>query len=190
MIRDLAPWMHVMDAISDVEFATERLINTPVASIAHISEFLSRQLDPWAYFCCGPRGRYLNRLMDTPLPKVAMTDWLLHHLQIKGFLHWGYNYWYRSQTRQLIDPFQTSDALAWPGWAHGDPFVVYPGEKGPVDSIRWEVFAQSLQDYQLLQTLGVAPDAPLLRDLHDFQDFPKSATWRTEARRKLLRKHC
>ena len=39
----------------------------------------------------------------------------------------------------------------------GDPFVVYPGPDGPVDSLRWEVFAASLQDYALLQEAGVRP---------------------------------
>ena len=26
----------------------------------------------WAYFCCSPRGRYVQRLLDTPLHKTRM----------------------------------------------------------------------------------------------------------------------
>ena len=77
----------------------------------------------------------------------------------------------------MIDPFTVSDGLKWPGWAHGDTFVVYPGPDGPIDSIRWEVFAESLQEYALLQTLGVDPDDPLLSEMQDFENFPRDPDW-------------
>ncbi|MCW5854144.1 MAG: DUF4091 domain-containing protein, partial [Anaerolineae bacterium] len=134
------------------------------------------------YVCCSPRGRYLNRLLDTPLTKIRLSGWLFYRLGARGFLHWGYNYWYRRQTTELIDPYTVNDAHAWPGWAAGDPFVVYPGPDGPIDSLRWEVFAASLQDYALLQAAGLAPDVPLLADIHDYAEFPRDADW-IEARR-------
>jgi hypothetical protein len=65
--------------------------------------------------------------------------------------------------------------------------VVYPGPAGPLDSLRWEVFAESLQDYQLLQTLGLPRDHELLAPLRGFDDFPKRESWRTRARRELFR---
>lgn len=186
MLRELAPWMNVMDALSDIEFARRGLTDMPIPSIRTALQFAREDIPSWAYFCCGPRGRYLNRLLDTPLAKIRMSGWLFYRFGFKGFLHWGYNYWYKRQTRQMIDPFTVSDGLAWPGWAHGDTFVVYPGPDGPIDSIRWEVFAESLQDYALLQTLGVDPNARLLSGLKDFDDFPKSEAWHRAARRKLL----
>ena len=79
-----------------------------------------------------------------------------------------------------------TDGLARPGWAYGDTFQVYPGPDGPIDSIRWEVFAESLQDYALLQTLGVDRDGRRLSVLRDFDDFPKERGWVDRARRKLL----
>jgi hypothetical protein len=69
---------------------------------------------------------------------------------------------------------------------YGDAFVVYPGPTGPIDSIRWEVFAESLQDYALLQSADVRPDDPLLAPLKDYADFPKSVEWIAEARRAVL----
>jgi len=101
-------------------------------------------------------------------------------------LHWGYNYWHKSQTRQLIDPFTEQAGMAWPGWAYGDPFVVYPGPDGPIDSLRWEVFAESLQDYALLQSLGVSRDDARLAGLNDYDDFPKSVEWIATTRDHLL----
>jgi len=186
MLRDLAPWMRVMDALSDIDFARQGLTDTPIPSIRTALDFVSEAIPCWCYYACGPRGRFLNRLLDTPLTKIAMHGFLFYRWAFRGFLHWGYNYWYQSQTRNLVDPFNTQDGLRWPGWAYGDPFQVYPGPDGPIDSIRWEVFGESLQDYTLLQKLKVSRDDKLLASIRSFEDFPKTATWRDAARAKLF----
>ena len=64
--------------------------------------------------------------------------------------------------------------------------MVYPGPEGPIDSLRWEVFAEGLHDYALLQSAGVRPDDPLLAGIKDYADFPKSADWIAEAPRAVL----
>jgi hypothetical protein len=186
MLRELAPWMKVTDALSDVHFGQQGLTDIPVPVTSAARDYAAAGIPAWVYFCCGPRGRYLNRLMDTPPAKIRAAGWLFYKLQAQGFLHWGYNYWYRSQTQQLIDPFTEQSGAAWPGWAYGDTFVVYPGADGPVDSLRWELFAESLQDYALLQTLNVSRQDPLLAALKDYDDFPKNPDWIGEVRRRLL----
>jgi hypothetical protein len=117
-----------------------------------------------------------------------MLGWLFYRNRARGFLHWGYNYWYRSQTRELINPYQVLDGHWWPNWAYGDPFLVYPGEDGPVDSLRWEVFAEGLQDYALLQTAGVDPDDASLAAIQDYAEFPRDEGWIAERRSELLSK--
>ena len=188
MLRELAPWMKVMDALSEVDFARKGLVDMPVTVINTIREFIAEEIPCWAYFCCVPRGKYLNRLMDTPLSKIRMSGWLFYRTGVLGFLHWGYNYWYRRQTRQLIDPFTVNDAHAAPNWAYGDTFMVYPGRDGPIDSVRWEVFAESLQDYALLQTIGLERNDGLLADIRGYDDFPFSPGWMSAARRKIFRR--
>ena len=186
MLRELAPWMTFMDALSDIRFGRMKLTDVPVPSVRTAKQFVDEGIPCWCYFCCGPRGRHVNRLLDTPPAKTRMCGWLFYRFGVGGFLHWGYNYWYESQTRRLIDPFTVTDGLRWPGWAYGDTFQVYPGPDGPIDSIRWELFAESLRDYALLQTLGVERDGRLLSKLKDFNDFPKDAQWIRRARRELL----
>ena len=189
LLRELAPWLKVMDALSELSFAEQGLTDMPVPSISTALDFVAKGIPCWCYYCCGPRGKSLNRLLDTPLPKLAMHGFLFYRWPFRGFLHWGYNYWCKSQTRQLVDPYTVQDGLAWErGWAYGDTFLVYPGAAGPVDSLRWEIFGESLQDYRLLQTLGVARDDRLLAPLRSFNDFPKTAAWRRAARAKLLRR--
>ena len=189
LLAELAPWMKVMDALSDIRFARETLTDLPIPSIQVALDFLKEGIPCACYYCCGPRGRFLNRLLDTPLAKIAMHGFLFYRWPFRGFLHWGYNYWYESQTRRLINPFFIQNGLRWArGWAYGDPFLVYPGTEGPVDSIRWEIFAESLQDYRLLQTLDVSRDDPLFQPIRSFETFPKEAAWRRDQRARLFRK--
>jgi hypothetical protein len=115
-----------------------------------------------------------------------MTGFLLYRSGAHGFLHWAVNYWYRTQTAELIDPFQVADAHRWPEWPYGDPFVVYPGPDGPLDSIRWEVIAEGLQDFALLQAAGVDRDDPLLGEIKDFAEFPRDPDWITRTRKEPL----
>ena len=187
MMRELAPWMKFMDALSQISFANEGLIDMPIPSIETAVDFQKAGYPAWCYFCCGPRGKYLNRLMDTPLPKIKMSGWLFYRLKSKGFLHWGYNYWYQSQTRTMIDPFTEQSGMAWPGWAYGDTFMVYPGPAGPIDSLRWEVFAESLQDLALLQASGINPDDPSLGDIVNYHQFPKTEEWVTQQHLAVLK---
>ena len=60
--------------------------------------------------------------------------------------------------------------------------------EGPLESIRGQVFAESLQDLALLQTLGVDPQDPLLSPLVDFDDYPKDEAWQQQARQTLLKR--
>jgi len=186
MMNELAPQMKFMDALSDIEFARKGLVDIPIPSISTAIDFVKEGHCSWAYFCGGPRGEYLQRLIDTPLPKIRMSGWLLYRHGAKGFLHWGYNYWHVSQTRTLLNPFEEQSGDAWPDWAYGDTFVVYPGKDGPIDSIRWEVFADSLQDLALLQAIGVNRSDKALASLRSYAKFPKSADWILKARKEML----
>ena len=186
LLSELAPWLKVMDALSEIEFAKAGLTDLPVPSIQTALSFHQAGIPAWCYYCCGPRGKFLNRLLDTPLAKIGMHGLLFYRWPFQGFLHWGYNYWQKSQTRDLLDPFHVQDGTSWPNWAFGDTFVVYPGPAGPIDSIRWEIFAESLQDYQILQTLNIRRDDPLLEAIKSFEEFPKHASWRRAIRARLL----
>ncbi|MEW6750673.1 MAG: DUF4091 domain-containing protein [Candidatus Latescibacterota bacterium] len=187
LLAELAPWMRTMDALTDITYGRKRLTDMPIPSIRTALDFVAEDIPCWCYYCCGPRGRFVQRLLDTPLPKIRMNGWLFYRWPFQGFLHWGYNYWYRSQTRELIDVFAEQDGLRWPGWAYGDTCLVYPGPDGPIDSLRWEVFGDSLQDYALLQAAGVPRDGKLLAPLASFEDFPRSEDWIRRARRAALR---
>ncbi len=197
LLKDIAPWTQgkVIDAMSDVQYGKMHLIDGPVPNVAAAKAYLDAGIPHWVYYCCGPRGEHLNRFFDTPLSKIRMSGWLFYRLRALGFLHWGYNFWYvmdlgfNSVHQSLIDPFTDGAAgttAGGEGEPYGDSFVVYPGENGPIDSIRWEVFAESVQDYAILQTAGIKPDDPLLQNLKDYADFPKSEEWISNALKTIL----
>ena len=189
ILKELAPWMKVMDAMSDPHFAKEKLSDMPIASITTAPAFQAAGCPSWVYFCCGPRDNYLQRLLDTPLSKIRMAGTLFYKLGAKGFLHWGHNYWFVFCTSTIGDPFTQADVTAWPGLPYGDPFVVYPGPEGPLDSIRWEVFSESLQDFALLQSADIGRNDAMFAEIKDYANFPKSEEWFKNVRRKILERY-
>ena len=66
-----------MDAMHEVNYATNGLTDTPIALLPAVPTFLATGLPVWAYFCCQPRGRFVNRLLDTPLAKIRMSGWIM-----------------------------------------------------------------------------------------------------------------
>jgi hypothetical protein len=187
ILHELAPWMKVMDALSDIRYGREGLTDMPIPMVNAAKAYVDAGIPHWVYYCCAPTGPWVNRFMDTPLPKIRMAGWLFYRHGAKGFLHWGYNYWHKMETEEIGDPYSDATNGSWPGIPYGDPFVIYPGKDGkPIDSIRWEVFAQSLQDYAILQAAGVKPGDPLLGELKTYADFPKSDRWIESAMEKIL----
>jgi hypothetical protein len=178
-----------MDAMSDITYGRRKLIDFPFPNVASAANYVAEGIPHWVYYCCGPLGPYTNRFYDTPLVRTRMIGMLRYKLGALGFLHWGYNFWCvmdlgnNSVPQQYVDPY--GGRVTEP---FGDAHVVYPGASGPVDSIRWEVFAEGLQDYAILQSAGVPRDDPLLQDIVDYGAFPRSEEWlRTALDRALDR---
>jgi hypothetical protein len=97
----------------------------------------------WYYICCNPHGNlYPNRFLDIPLSHVRVLHWVNFSEKLVGYLHWGLNYW-------GSDPFGTPGDRLPPGDTH----VIYPGSEGPLDSIRWEIQRESLEDFEYLHLL-------------------------------------
>ena len=71
---------------------------------------------------------------------------------IKGFLHWGFNFYNSQYSISHIDPFfNTHASYAFPS---GDAFLVYPGpDEKPMSSIRAQVQREALDDLNALTTL-------------------------------------
>ncbi|HZM01532.1 MAG TPA: DUF4091 domain-containing protein, partial [Candidatus Saccharimonadales bacterium] len=185
IVREIAPWMKVMDALSDIRYGRQGLTDIPVPQLGSAQDYIDEKIPHWVYFCCEPTGPWLTRFQDTPLPKIRMAGFLFYRLGAGEFLHWAYNYWFNMDIMTLADVF--NDTTAGGGVPAGDPFEVYPGENGPIDSIRWEVFGDAMQDYAILQTAGVKPDDLQLTGLKSYAVFPKNAQWIENTLTRILK---
>ncbi len=146
-IRAIAPELKQIDAIEAVNFSDR--LDVWVPKLSHFDRwrkaFESRRADGefWYYICCHPYGKdYPNRFMDLPSARIRVLHWLNYAEDLAGYLHWGYNYW---QGDAYGAPTET--------YGPGDTHLVYPGENGPIDSIRWELERESAEDFEYLKLL-------------------------------------
>lgn len=117
---------------------------------------------------------------------------LLYKYDAQGFLQWGYNFWYSQYSRHEIDPFTVTDAGG--AFPSGDAFFVYPGADGaPLNSIRYEVFAEGLQDMRALRLLESLKGRKYVLALIEngldvplsFKEYPHEQGWLLALRDKV-----
>lgn len=152
-VEDLLEGCPVVDALSSFEFYRRGLVAHPIPADDHIQPFIDAQVpDLWTYYCCAQGVDVPNRFYAMPSARNRILGVLLYLYDIRGFLHWGYNFYYRQYSRGLIDPYAVTHCDF--GYPSGDPYLVYPGPDGrPLTSIRAEVQSDALTDLRALQTL-------------------------------------
>ncbi|MBR2949939.1 MAG: DUF4091 domain-containing protein [Lachnospiraceae bacterium] len=148
LFRPLIGSSKTLDALSSYLIYEKGLVECPVTSVAHIHEFLEHPVtNQWAYYCCGPQQIYTNSFMAMPSYRTRILGFLLYKYDIKGFLHWGYNFYNSCISWYPINPYlTTSGDGAYPS---GDPFIVYPAANGTYQSIRGQVTYDALQDMRV-----------------------------------------
>ncbi|RAP73820.1 DUF4091 domain-containing protein [Paenibacillus montanisoli] len=186
----------IIDALSEFAFYEKGLLTHPVVSIEHIHHYIAGKADPlWAYYCCCEyKHGESNRFFNMPSARNRIIGVQMYKYDMQGFLHWGYNHWYSQRSRRAIDPFTVTDAdHAFPS---GDAFLVYPGESGPITSIRLEVLREALQDIRALQLLegyiGKEATVALLEEGMvepvTFRNYEKGSDWITGMRERVNRR--
>ncbi|MCD6505185.1 DUF4091 domain-containing protein [Candidatus Poribacteria bacterium] len=110
----------------------------------------------WWYVCCGPRAPYPNNFVDHPAICHRIRFWAAEKYGVQGSLYWSTTYWAsRGKPRNpWDDPASYSPSGTF--WGNGDGFLLYPPRRGeppkepvlepPVDSIRWELIREGLED--------------------------------------------
>lgn len=97
----------------------------------------------WMYVS-GPSGPYPNIAIDFPSIDARIIPWMCWKHNIKGFLYWCVNF-----TR--VNPFE--DAMNTDWQQNGNGLLYYPGENGPVASLRLELIRDGIEDYEYLYLL-------------------------------------
>jgi hypothetical protein len=137
----------------------------------------------WWYVCTVPKKPYPGLFIDHPATDLRAWLWQTWMYGIEGILIWHSNLWTTGMAYpdQPQNPYE--DTMSWmtgygtkPGekrpWGNGDGRFMYPPEAaadaqparpvldGPVDSIRWEMLRDGVEDYEYLVLLKQALDNP------------------------------
>lgn len=128
----------------------------------------------WWYVCTGPRAPYCTLFIDKPAIELRMWLWQTWQRQIQGILIWETTWWTSPNQfpdERVQNPWE--DPMAYVAaptgvWGNGDGRFFYPPNRdpngdrvtayveGPIDSIRWEMLGEGIEDWEyfrLLETL-------------------------------------
>ena len=194
IIRPLIGKARTLDALSSYPFYEQGLVECPVTSVMHMQEFLDHDVkNQWTYYCCQPQYTgSTNSFIGTPGWRTRILGLLMYKYDIKGFLHWGLNFYNNALSRRHINPYVTTSGNG--SWPSGDPFILYPATNGAYPSIRGKITAEAIGDMDLCRTVEeyIGRDAVvriidrLAQRPLKFEDFPKGEEYIFEVRKKLL----
>jgi len=159
----------------------------------------------WWYVCTGPKEPYCTLFIDHYATELRLWLWQTWKYKVDGILVWQSNYWTSrlafpppSLQNPYDDPMGYQSGYGRPVgyigyWGNGDGRFLYPpveavgddGVKslsGPVNSIRWEMLREGIEDYEYfwmlaekvkhLKESGKHPE--LLAEAEKLLDVPES----------------
>ena len=114
------------------------------------------------YTCLVPGGKWLNRTLDMERIRQVYFGWAGSKYNTFGYLHWGLNQYKANPFKQSVVKHPSPQASSNNFLPAGDTHVIYPGNDGPLSSLRFEAHRQGIEDYELLEKLKLKnPDKHL-----------------------------
>lgn len=112
----------------------------------------------WSINHAPPRP-YANFFLDFAGIEHRIFFWQTWMLGIKGVHYWCINYSKEKDPQKCpLDVIPTN----------GDGFLVYPGKEGPLNSIRWEIIRDGIEDYDYLSIFS-----QLIKELKETGNNPE-----------------
>ena len=133
------------------DFYTSGAVKNPAVSTLHIDKFIENDIpELWAYYCVSEdRDKLSNRFIAMPSFRNRILGTQMYKYNIKGFLHWGFNFYNSRYSVKPIDPYQeTCGEYFTPA---GDCFLVYPAQDGTAySSLHCQQFYMALEDHKAM----------------------------------------
>lgn len=183
----------IIDALSNLDFYKQGLVDYPIPANNHIEPFLEYGIEGlWTYYCCSQAVDVSNRFMAMPSARNRILGTQLFKFDIQGFLHWGYNFYYTQYSKAEISPYVVTDAGG--AFPSGDTFLVYPSDdEKAIPSIRIKVLRQALYDLRALKMLAQLTSKEHVVELMEerldneitFSQYPHESDYLIELRMKV-----
>lgn len=183
----------IIDALSNYEFYSSGVVDNPVVATDHIQPFIDNNVENlWTYYCCGECVNVSNRFLSMPSARNRIIGLQMFRYNIKGFLHWGYNFYNNQYSIAPIDPYRTTDGEFFA--PSGDTFSVYPAPGGKAyETIHLCVFTQALRDIRALEALADKIGRDAVNQIIDskagylltFSEYPKNDEFILELREQV-----
>lgn len=128
---------------------------TPVLDAYNRPNCTARQKlgeEVWWYVCTGPKHPFPNNFIDYPALDHRVLHWMTWKYQVTGILYWQTMYWINSPYDDPMSRDYDGKKLL----GNGDGNLLYPAVRqppetplfeGPVNSIRWEMIREGMEDY-------------------------------------------
>jgi hypothetical protein len=130
----------------------------------------------WWYVCTVPKAPWAGLFIDHAATDLRVWLWQTWQRDIDGILVWATNYWTSGAAYPASRQDPYTDPMSWEStynaptgtrrpWGNGDGRFLYPPAgldqqvqqapnlQGPVESIRWEMLRDGIEDYEYLAML-------------------------------------
>lgn len=129
----------------------------------------------WWYVCTGPKAPWPTLFIDHNAVNLRVWLWMTWKWNVQGILVWQSNYWTSPAAFPTTPQNPWEDPMGYTSgygqeagtigyWGNGDGRFVYPANKkgaadktayvsGPVNSIRWEMLREGLEDFEYFAML-------------------------------------
>ncbi|HOL66343.1 MAG TPA: DUF4091 domain-containing protein [bacterium] len=143
--------LKTMSTIHDASYGTNSVLKDAldifvagVTSYNYETALKARQMGKEVWWYNGPG---FNIETDTVFPRLIPWRTLL--VEADGFLLWNSNRW-AGNSSFISDSIRSEWNAALDGlFLHSYPMLIYPGEQGPVSSLRLENFRDGIEDYDI-----------------------------------------
>lgn len=193
MVADLLKGCTIVDALSSFEFYKKGVLENPIPANDHIQPFIDNGVENlWTYYCVAQGSFVPNRFFSLPSARNRIMGLLMYYYNIKGFLHWGYNFYNSAYSINHIDPYNNSTAGNF--FPSGDAYLVYPASNyEALLSLRAEVQTDGFDDYRALRLLEKKMGREYVISLIDkqvgykitFKHYPRSSQFLLEFRNTI-----
>lgn len=182
IVAPLLDGYKIIDALSNYEFYETGAVSNPIPATDRIEPFIEHNVpNLWAYYCGFQKKGFSNRYISMPSYRNRIIGVQFYKFDIKGFLHWGYNYYNNQYSYSKINPFICTDGDYFA--PSGGPFSVYPASDGTAyESLRLAVFHDAIQDLRAFRLCEKLCGREFVMDLINrncgcnitFDAYPKS----------------